>query len=61
MGLTVILDAHTDLVGGSSIYEDFKGFRGLISTKGSFPFVRRNGFAIQPGKLYKINTIYFSN
>ncbi len=50
MGLTVLLDAHTDILGGSSVYGDFKGFKGLISTKGSFPFVNRNGFAIQPGE-----------
>jgi len=49
MGLSLLLDAHTNKVSGSSINRDFKGFLGLISNKGSFPFVQKNGFQIQPG------------
>jgi len=48
-GLTVILDAHTDQITGSTIDTAFKGFTGLISYRGSFPMVAQRGFQIRPG------------
>ena len=48
-GLTLVLDAHTDLLSASSVAEDFKGFVGLISGKGDFPMVKSKGFFIRPG------------
>jgi hypothetical protein len=48
-GLTLILDAHTDLLAASSVASDFKGFFGLITGKGDYPMVYSNGFLIRPG------------
>ncbi len=48
-GLTVMLDAHTDQISGSSVETGFKGFTGLISYKGSFPLVQQRGFQIRTG------------
>jgi len=50
-GLTIILDAHSDLLAPSSVDVNFKGFQGLVSGKGEFPNVLERGFIIQPGKI----------
>ena len=48
-GLTVILDAHSDLFSGGSVGGDTNGFIGLIHPKGSFPLTSAGGFDIRPG------------
>ena len=49
-GLTIMLDAHTDLVSAGSINTGFKGFTGLVSNKACFPLVYQKGFQIKPGQ-----------
>ena len=48
-GLVLMLDAHTDLLMPGSVDSDYEGFLGLISPKGSFPFIMQEGFEIRPG------------
>ena len=35
-GLYLVLDAHSDLLGGMTVGSDFEGFLGYIDKKGSF-------------------------
>ena len=48
-GLTVILDAHSDLVSASSVTLDTLGYVGLISKSGSFSQTSLGSFDIKPG------------
>ena len=48
-GLTLILDAHTDLFSAGSVDSDYEGFTGLISSRESFPFTAQELFEIKPG------------
>ncbi len=48
-GLVLMLDAHTDLFAENSVDSDYKGFIGLVSPSGSFPFTLQEGFEIKPG------------
>ena len=32
-GLTIVLDAHTDIVSSSSVYDDFAGFYTVVDSK----------------------------
>ena len=32
-GLTVVLDAHTDIITSSSVYDDFEGFYTVVDAK----------------------------
>lgn len=58
MGLSVLIDTHTDLLSPSTVYTDFEGFRVLVSSRNDFPLVQSKGFEIKPGKLihYNIST-----
>jgi hypothetical protein len=49
MGLTVLLDAHTDLVGEYSLHSDFEGFTAIVIPPGDFPLTQLNAFGIKPG------------
>ena len=51
MGLTVILDAHTDLVNTFSVSSDFKGFTVAILSEDEFPMTRKNEIQVKPGHL----------
>jgi amiloride-sensitive sodium channel len=48
-GLVLMIDAHTDILAPGSLDSDFKGFIGLVSPSGSFPFTIQEGFEIRPG------------
>ena len=48
-GLKVILDAHTDILGSSSLPTNFRGFTGFISSNRSYPRVYHKGFQIRAG------------
>ena len=48
-GLTIVIDGHNDLLGGTSIDSDYKSFIGVVSDKGSYPLTRQDGFQIKPG------------
>jgi hypothetical protein len=49
LGLTVYLDAHTDLVEGLSITSDIAGFNTLIAPSGDFPLTFQKGFEVKVG------------
>ena len=49
MGLSVILDAHTDILAEYSITEDFKGFSAIVTPPNDFPLIGQQGFGIKPG------------
>jgi hypothetical protein len=49
MGLSVTLDAHSDLLTEFSISSDFQGFTALISPKSDFPLTFQRGFDVTPG------------
>ena len=48
-GLTVILDAHSDIFSTGSVDLDTEGFVGLISTSGSLPQRTMSSFDLKPG------------
>jgi len=48
-GLTVMLDAHSDIWSSASVDSDFEGFTGLIDRIGSYPLMLQNGFQIRTG------------
>jgi len=48
-GLFVMLDAHSNLLANSSMDLDYTSFTGLISYRGSFPYMAQEGFEIRPG------------
>ena len=48
-GLTIVIDGHNDLLGGTSIDSDYKSFIGVVSDKGSYPLTGQDGFQIKPG------------
>jgi len=48
-GLTLILDAHSDLSSTSSVDVDNQGFTGTITSSGSFPLTFQGGFQIRAG------------
>ncbi len=48
-GLTVVLDAHTDLLSAGSVQIDDTGFLGLLQSSGSFPLATLGTFDIKPG------------
>jgi len=54
MGLSVMLDAHSNLQRVSSFEADFAGFQVLIDSRENFPFVKRKGFQIKTGHLNQL-------
>ena len=51
MGLSVTLDAHSDLLTEFSITSDFQGFTALVSPKTDFTLTFQQGFDVTPGIL----------
>jgi hypothetical protein len=49
LGLTVYLDAHTDLVESLSINSDIAGFNALIAPTSDFPLTFQKGFEVKAG------------
>ena len=49
MGLSVMLDGHTDLLEPYSIDSDFRSFEVVISSPGDFPLTFQKGFKIKSG------------
>jgi len=48
-GLSVMLDAHSDIFATGSSDTDFQGFTVLIDSSGSYPLISQNGFQIRSG------------
>jgi len=49
MGLSVTLDAHTELLDAFSVSSSFDSFEALIQPSGDFPFMSRGGFKVLSG------------
>jgi hypothetical protein len=49
MGLSVVLDAHSNIVDDYSHITDFQGFTVMVLPPGDFPLTRLNEFEIKPG------------
>ena len=45
-----MLDAHTDLVAGSTVSEDFQGFIAVIDSKHQYPLTTRKTVLLKPGQ-----------
>ena len=61
-GLTVILDAHNDLVEALSVDTDYEGFIASVTSPGEFPLTFQNGFkgtVPHPFVLFFVLSIYF--
>jgi amiloride-sensitive sodium channel len=48
-GLFLILDARLHMLSGTTLFNDYDGFTGLIHSKESFPLMSFKGFQIKPG------------
>ena len=48
-GLTLLIDAHNDILAQSSVETDYSGFTGIITSTGSYPLTNREGFQIKAG------------
>ena len=53
-GLSVLLDAHSDVLADSSVPVDFKGFTVHVSGKLDYPWVKRNGRTVGTGRYTQI-------
>ncbi len=59
-GLTVVLDAHTNMLGSSTIDVDNQGFIGTVTSSASFPLTFQDGFQIIPGHTTMVSKVPFS-
>ncbi len=48
-GLSLILDAHTDLISPASVEKDFKGFIAVVDAIDSFPLTEQKSIYLRPG------------
>ncbi len=48
-GLTVMLDAHTDLLASGSVDEDFQGFVAYVNAGDKFPLTHQRGIRLRGG------------
>jgi len=48
MGLSVILDSHSDLIDTRSIFSDYKGFTIAITSQDEFPITKQNEIQVKP-------------
>ncbi len=48
-GLTLTLDAHTDQLASSSVYDDFQGFLAVINARDGYPVTSQGNIRIRPG------------
>jgi hypothetical protein len=50
MGLTVMLDAHTDLLTEFSVTDDYDGFTAIVTPPNDYPLLYQQGFGIKTGE-----------
>ena len=53
-GLSLILDAHINYADVGSINTDYEGFSAYVGNRNDYPWIKKRGFTIQPGKITKI-------
>jgi hypothetical protein len=56
-GLTLMLDAHSDLIEASSVPDDFQGFTAVIASRSQYPITSRKSVLIRPGHTVRINCV----
>ena len=49
-GLTIVLDAHTNMVSSGTISDNFKGFMTIVDGASNYPLTEINGFLVRPGR-----------
>ncbi len=49
MGLTVMLDAHTDILTEFSVTDDYGTFTAIVTPPSDFPLMYQQGFGIKTG------------
>lgn len=54
MGLSVMLDAHTDLLSEFSVTSDFAGFTAIVIPPADFPLMTINEFDVKPGHVNNV-------
>ena len=50
-GLSLMLDAHSDLVTSSSVTDDIDGFFAVVDGNGQYPMTYRKASFIRPGHI----------
>jgi len=48
-GLTLIIDAHSDILSPSTVQDDFEGFMSIVNSRSMFPSLFEKGFVVRPG------------
>ena len=49
-GLRLVLDAHSDRVSSSTVYENFRGFVTTVDGRDKYPLTSKSSFLVRPGK-----------
>ncbi len=49
-GLTITLDAHTDQIASSSVYDDFQGFLAVVNSRDGYPITSQGQIRLRPGQ-----------
>ena len=49
IGLTLLLDAHSNKLGRSSVIDDFDGFVAMVGKRNSYPLIDQEPIIIRPG------------
>ena len=49
-GLVLVLDSHTNLISGGTVFDNFRGFLITIASPKQFPMTTRNSLLIKPGQ-----------
>jgi hypothetical protein len=58
-GLTLMLDAHSDLIAGASVSDDFQGFTAVIDSSLQYPLTTRKSVLIKPGHIVRLFFLLF--
>ena len=53
-GLQLTLDAHSDQLSSSTIFDAFKGFIATVHNRKSIPMTKEKGFLIRPGQITSV-------
>ena len=53
-GLQLTLDAHSDQLSSSTVFDAFKGFIAMVDSRKSIPMTKEKGFLIRPGQITSV-------
>ena len=54
-GLTVILDAHRELISSGTVFDNFRGFVAKVNPKNEFPITSKGSVLIKPGEMTTVS------